>query len=75
MSPGSQSDGHDAPGLIDEFIPGSAAMIDEIVVGLKDAVGEPVVAEKLPDVFDWIEFGAFWRQSDDGDVGWHDETR
>jgi hypothetical protein len=59
MSPGSQSDGHNAPGLIGEFIPGSAAMTDEIIVGFKDAIGEPVVAEKLPDVFDWIEFGAF----------------
>ena len=49
-------------------------MIDEIIVGFKDAVGEPVVAEKLPDVFDWIELGAFWRQGDNGDVGWHDET-
>ena len=35
-------------------------MIDEIIVGLKDAVGEPVVAEKLADVFDWIEFGVFF---------------
>ena len=75
MNPGSQADGHDAPGLIDEFIPGSAAMIEEIVVGFEDAVGEPVIAEKLPDIFDWIELGAFWRQGDDGDVGWHDEAR
>jgi hypothetical protein len=55
--------------LINEFIPGSATMIDEIIVGFKDAVGEPVIAEKLPDVFDWVEFGAFRRQGDDGDVG------
>jgi len=75
MSPGSQSDGHDAPGLINELIPGGAAVIDEIIVGLKDAVREPVVAEKLPDVFDRIEFGAFRRQGDDGDVVWHDEAR
>ncbi len=33
-------------------------MIDEIIIGFKDAVGEPVIAEKLPDVFDWVEFGA-----------------
>ncbi len=50
-------------------------MIDEIIIGFKDAVGEPVIAEKLPDVFDWVEFGAFRRQGDDGDVGWYDEAR
>jgi hypothetical protein len=61
--------------LIDELIPGSATMIDEIIVGFKDAVGEPVIAEKLPDVFDWVEFGAFRRQGDDGDVWWYDEAR
>ena len=37
-------------------------MIGEIIIGFKDAVGEPVIAEKLPDVFDWVEFGAFRRQ-------------
>ena len=35
-----QSDGHDAPWLI-----------DEIVVGFEDAIGEPIVAQELPDVF------------------------
>ena len=36
-----QSDGHDSPGLIDEIVPSLAAVVDEIVVGFKDAVGEP----------------------------------
>jgi hypothetical protein len=49
-------------------------VIDEIVVRLEDAIGDPVVAHKLPDVFDWIELGAFWRQRNDGDVGRHDEA-
>src|SRR5262249_4707799 len=49
-------------------------MVDEIVVGFEDAVREPVVAHKLPDVFDWIELGAFWRQRNDGDIGGHDEA-
>ena len=57
-----QSDGHDAPGLIDELVPCRAAMVDDIVVGFKDAIGEPVVAHKLPDVFDRVEFGGLWRQ-------------
>jgi len=36
-------DGHDPPGLIDELVPSLAAVVDEIVVGTKDAVREPVV--------------------------------
>jgi hypothetical protein len=38
--------------LVDELIPGKAAVIDDLVIGLEDAVGEPVVADELPDVFD-----------------------
>ena len=74
MRPLAQSDGHDAPGLIDELVPSVAAMVDEIVVGFEDAVREPVVAHKLPDVFDRIELGAFWRQRNDGDICGHEEA-
>jgi len=69
-----QSDGHDAPGLIDQVVPSLAAMIDEIVVGFEDAVGKPVVAHELPDILDRIELGAFWRQRKDGDVGRHEDS-
>jgi hypothetical protein len=34
-------------------------MVDDVVVGLEDAVGEPIVAHELPDVFLRIEFKAF----------------
>ena len=54
MCPWTETDGHDFPGLIDEFVPGEAAVIDDIVVGFEDAIGEPVVAHKLPDVFDRV---------------------
>ena len=74
MRPLAQSDGHDPPGLVDELVPCLAAVVDEIVVGFEDTIGEPVVAHKLPDVFDRVELGAFRRQGDDGDVGWHDEA-
>ncbi len=37
MGPVAQSDGHDAPGLIDEFVPGAAAMIDDVVVGFEES--------------------------------------
>ena len=75
MRPLAQSDGHDAPGLLDELVPCFAAVVDEIIVRFEDAVGEPVVAHELPDVLDRVELGAFRRQGDNGDVGRHDETR
>jgi hypothetical protein len=42
--------------LIDEFVPGEAAVIDDIVMGFEDAVGEPVVAHELPDILDRVQF-------------------
>ena len=56
-----QSDGHDAPGLIDELVPRHTAVVDEIVVRFEDTVRQPVVAQELPDVFDRIELGTFRR--------------
>src|SRR6266576_6937181 len=50
VGPLAQSDGHDAPRLVDELVPCRTTMVDEIVVGFEDAVGEPVVAHELPDV-------------------------
>ena len=44
-------------------------MVDDVVMGFKDAVGEPVVSQELPDVFGGIEFRAFGRQRQNGDVG------
>jgi hypothetical protein len=75
VRPLAQSDGHDLPGLIDELVPCLTAVVDEIVVRFEDAVGEPVLADELPDIFHRVEFGAFRRQRDEGDVRWHDESR
>jgi hypothetical protein len=61
------------PWLIDEFVPGLAAVVDDVVVGREDAVGEPVVAHELPDVFNRVQFGAFCRQCDDADIAGHNE--
>ena len=49
-------------------------MVDDIIVGFEDAVGEPIVAEELPDVFDRVELGAFRRQRNYGDVCRHHKT-
>src|SRR5260370_4711827 len=68
MRPIAQADRHDGPWLVDELVPGEAAVCEDVVVGAEDAVGEPVVAHELPDVFDRVEFGRLRRQRHQGDV-------
>ena len=58
MCPVTQADGHDAPRLIDEGVPGMAAVVEQVIIGYEDPVGEPVVAHELPEVFDRVQFGA-----------------
>ena len=74
MRPIAQTDGHDAPGLIDELIPGVAAVVDDVVVGFEDAIRQPVIAHELPDVFLRIQFRAFGRQGYQRDVGRDDQA-
>ena len=57
MGPFSVADGHDRPRLLDEPVPGFAAEGEDLVVGLEDPVGEPIVAHELPDVLDRVELG------------------
>jgi hypothetical protein len=38
MSPLAQTDGHDAPRLIDELVPGEAAVVDDVIVRFEDAL-------------------------------------
>ena len=73
MCPVAQSDGHDGPRLVDALVPGSAAVVNQVVVGGEDAVRQPVLAHELPDVFLGVQFRTFRRQRNDGDVLRHDE--
>jgi len=75
MRPLAQSDGHDAPRLVDELVPSIAAMVDEIVVGFENTIRKPVVAHELPDVLDRVELRAFRRQGENGDIGGNDQSR
>ena len=50
-------------------------MVDDVVVGLEDAVRQPVVAHELPNILDWIQLRAPRRQRHEGDVGRHDQLR
>jgi len=58
MGPIPQSDGHDPPGLVDDPVPGVAAVFDDVVLVLEDPVGEVVVAQELPEVFDRVQLRA-----------------
>jgi hypothetical protein len=49
-------------------------MVDDVVVGFEDAIGEPIVPHELPDIFHGVELWAFRRQRDDGDVVGHNEA-
>ena len=55
-------DGHDFPRLIDQHVPGVAAVIDDIVEGFEDAIGQPVLSHELPDVFLGVELRRTRRQ-------------
>lgn len=55
MSPGAQSNGHDALGSVDEGIPGLAAVVEDVGVEFEDAIAEPVVAHELPKVLDQVK--------------------
>lgn len=48
-------------------------MIEDLIIGIEDAVGELIIAHELPDVFDWIEFGRFGWQRDDTYITRYDE--
>ncbi len=69
MSPIAKSDGHDAPGLVGELVPGMAAMVDDVVVAGEDAVGEPVIADELPDILLRVQLRRARRQRQQRDVG------
>lgn len=68
MSPFAQTNGHNFPGLIDQLVPCGAAMLDDVVVVFEDAVRQPVVPHKLPDVLDGVQFRRSRRQEHQGDI-------
>ena len=59
MGPMAQADGHDGPGLSLQLVPGVAAVVDESMEVIEHAVGEPVVADELPDVLLRVQLGHF----------------
>src|SRR3954453_294966 len=53
MPPRAQADRHNGPGLRHEKVPGMRAVIEDVWMGSEDPVGEPIVAQVLPEVLDW----------------------
>ena len=68
MCPVPHADRRDCLGLSDEPVPGVTAGVEDVLIGLEDAAGEPVLAQVLPDVLDRVEFGRSRRQQDDREV-------
>ena len=68
MGPFSVADRSDAVWLRDDFVPGFAAVVEDVVIALEDAVGEPVVAHELPEVLDRVELGRPGRERHQGDI-------
>ncbi len=66
MGPLAHADGGDLPWPFDKLVPSLAAERDDVVVGLEDAIGGPVVAHELPDVFDRGQFRRARRQRQQG---------
>jgi len=42
---------------------------NDVLVGIENPVGQPVVPHELPDILDRIELGTFGWERNDGDVG------
>jgi len=54
---------------LDEPVPGEA----DVVAGFEDAVGQPVFAHELPDIFDRVRLRAPGRRRHERDVGRYDQ--
>jgi len=52
-------------------VPGSAARVDDVVIGVEDPVAERVAAQVGPDVLDRVQLRAVGRQVQQGDVAGH----
>jgi hypothetical protein len=74
MCPVRECDGRDVPGLVDGAVPAKAAVIDDLVMVVEAPVGEPVLADELPDVLHHVPLWAFRRQGQKSAVWWQREV-
>ena len=50
------------------FVPGVTGGFDDVVAGFEDPIRQPIGAQKLPDVFDRVQFRRARWQEDQGHV-------
>src|ERR1700758_2415551 len=79
MSPIAEAERHDPPGLVDELVPGMAAVIEDGAIGGEDPVGQPVVAQELRHRRSWPLRGGMPRHRSPpapagAGSGWHPVT-
>mgnify|MGYP000459033595 CR=1 FL=1 len=74
MRPFSETDRHDFPRLIDEFVPCFATDGDDFVIGVEYPIGKRIITYELQNVFEGVKFGRPWREGHDGDVVWDYEV-
>jgi hypothetical protein len=74
MCPVSQADRHDTPGSVDQLVPRVAAMIDDVLTTVEDAIGEPVVGRtaRRSRSHSVRALGGQWHERD---IRWHEEFR
>ena len=72
MSPIAEADRYDGPGLGDGPVPGIATVVEDGAVGGEHPVGQPIVAQDLAEVLNRVQFRAFGRQRQQGEIGGHD---
>jgi len=60
--------------LGEELVPGLAGGIDDSLVGVEDTIGEPVLAQILPDVLDRVQLRGSRGQEDERHVLGDDEV-
>jgi hypothetical protein len=75
MSPIAEAERHDPPGLGYELVPGMAAVIEDGAVGGEHSVGEPIVAQELPEVLNRVQLRVFGRQRQQGPDTWSVDFR
>ena len=73
VGPIAHTDRGDERRLGGEPVPGFAGGVDDVVVGLEDTVGEPILAQILPDVLDRVELRRARGQPNRRDVGRHSQ--
>src|SRR5215207_2418354 len=73
VSPVAVADGGDGAGLGEEVAPGLAGRLDDGVISLEHAVGEPVLAQVSPDVLDRVQLRGARGQEEERDVLRHGE--